>query len=85
MDLSINYDFFNNYLNLYSNPYPKINFFFFFILNNLIRNLQKICKTPKPETLILKKLKTQTIVKSLGFIGCICLAFSKDLKRNIKE
>jgi hypothetical protein len=35
---------------------------FFFILNNLIRKLQTICKTPKPKpkTLILKKLKTQT-------------------------
>jgi hypothetical protein len=61
MDLSINFDFFNNFLNLYSNPYPKIEIFFF-ILYNLIRNLQKICKIPKPKpkTLILKKLKTQT-------------------------
>jgi hypothetical protein len=32
------------------------------ILNYLIRNLQKICKIPKPKakTQILKKLKTQT-------------------------
>ena len=36
----------------------KLNFFF--ILNNLIRNLQNICETQKPKTLILKKLKTQT-------------------------
>ena len=60
MDLSMNFDFFNNFINLYSNPYPKIKIFF--ILNNLIRNLQKICKIPKPKTktLIPKKLKTQT-------------------------
>ncbi len=58
MDLSINFHFFNHFLNLYSNQYPKINIFF--ILNNLIRNLQKICKIPKPKTLILKKLKSQT-------------------------
>jgi len=39
IDLSINFDFFNNFLNLYSNPYPIIKSFFC-ILNNLIRNLQ---------------------------------------------
>jgi hypothetical protein len=34
----------------------------FCMLNNLIRNLQKICEIPKPKhkTLTLKKLKTQT-------------------------
>jgi len=58
MDFSTNFDFFNNFLNLYSNQYPK--FTFFCILNNLIRNLQKIFEIPKPKTLILKKLKTQT-------------------------
>ena len=47
---------------------------FFCTLNNLIRNLQKICEIPKPKTLILKKLKTQTQTKTFGFfIGCICL------------
>jgi len=31
----------------------------------LIRNLQKICKIPKP--LVLKKLKTQTQTETFGF------------------
>ena len=32
----------------------------FCVLNYLIRNLQEICKIPKPKPQILKKLKTQT-------------------------
>ncbi len=68
MDLSINFDFFDNFLNLYSNPYPIIKKFCC-ILNNLIQNLQKICEIPKPKhkTLILKKLKTQTKTLTFGF------------------
>ncbi len=58
MDLSI--DFFSNFLNSYSNPFPKIVKNFFCILNYLIRNSQEISKIPKPKTQIPKKLKTQT-------------------------
>ncbi len=60
MDLDINFDFFPDFLNLYSNPYSK--FFFFSILNNLIRNLQEIRKILKLKlkTQIHKKFKAQT-------------------------
>ncbi len=40
--MSINFDFFLNFLNWYSNPYSK-NKFFFCILKYLIGNLQEIC------------------------------------------
>jgi len=61
MDLSINLEKLEKNQNWYSNPYPKIKNFFLY-LNYLIRNLQKICKIPKPKpkTQILKKLKIQT-------------------------
>ena len=52
MDLSINYDFFSNFLNLYSNPYPKIkNFFLYFKLSNskFVRDLQNT-QTQNPNT-----------------------------------
>ena len=54
MDLSINFDFFSIFLNLYSSPYPKIKIFFFYILNFLIRNSQisykfRNRKTSKPK------------------------------------
>ncbi len=48
------------------NTYPIKNDFFF-ILNNLVRNLQKICEIAKPKTLILKKLKTQAQTYTFGF------------------
>jgi len=42
MDLSINFDFLPDFLNSYSNPCPKINFFFYFKLSNskFARDLQ---------------------------------------------
>jgi len=61
MDLSINLEKLEKKSNLILKSIPK-NQNFFFYLNCLIRNLQKICKIPKPKhkTQILKKLKTQT-------------------------
>ena len=61
MDLSINFDFFSSFSKFILKSIPK-NKNFFLYLNYLIRNLQKICKIPKPKpkTQILKKLKTQT-------------------------
>ena len=51
-----------------SNPYPKLNFFC--ILNYLIRNLQEICKKPKPK--YPKNLKPRP--KLLGYLCLgICL------------
>ena len=76
MDFSINFDFFLVFLNLYSNPYPKIKIFFC-ILNYLIQNLQKICKIPKPK--YSKNWKPKPRLKPLGFIGCICLIFANYL------
>jgi len=68
MDLSVNFNFFLNFLNLYSNPYPNIKLFFC-ILNYLIRNLQEICKIPEPKPKYSKNRKLN--LKPLGFIGCI--------------
>ena len=61
MDLSINLEKLEKKSKLILKSIPK-NQIFFFNLNYLIRNLQKICKIPKPKpkTQILKKLKTQT-------------------------
>ncbi len=42
MDLSINFDFFNNFFNLYSNPYPKIKNFFLLKNTNLFKNKYKV-------------------------------------------
>jgi len=60
MDLSINFDFFSNFLNLYSNLKIKKIFFLHFKLSNskFARYLQNTQTQPK--TQILKKLKTQT-------------------------
>ena len=51
MDLSINFDFLSYFLNLYSNPCPKIKFFFYFKLSNskFARDLQNT-QTQNPNT-----------------------------------
>jgi len=55
MDLSINFDFFLIIFKIYTQINNQIKNFIF-ILDNLIRNLQNT----QTQTLILKKLKTQT-------------------------
>jgi hypothetical protein len=57
MDLSINFDFLSDFLNSYSNPYPKIKFFFYFKLSNskFARDLQNTqTKTQNPNTQIIE-------------------------------
>jgi hypothetical protein len=55
MDLSINFDFFLVFVNLYSNPYPKIKIFFlFFKLSN-----SKFAKD-------LKKTQTQALTNKIS-------------------
>jgi len=61
MDLSINLEKLEKKIKIDTQIHTqKLTFFLY--LNYLIRNLQKICKIPKPKpkTQIPKKLKTQT-------------------------
>ncbi len=54
--------------NWYSNPYPKIKIFFY-IINNLIRNLQNT-QTQIPNT---QKIENPNPDLNLWGFGCICL------------
>jgi len=78
MDLSINFDFLKNFLNWFSNPYSKINFFNFELsYSKFARDLQNT-QTQNSNTQKIWKLKPK--LKPLSILGCIRLIVVNKIK-----